>query len=105
MVWEQHSSTIVAMTRLEERERVKCEQYWPTSGLPTNARLSPTKNVDWLSPRSTLISNSESSQTIGSPIATTTYGNITVSLMEAVELAYYTIRTFTVQKSGCVLKS
>ncbi|VDL61179.1 unnamed protein product [Hymenolepis diminuta] len=101
MVWEQHSSTIVAMTRLEERERVKCEQYWPTSGLPTNARLSPTKNVDWLSPRSTLISNSESSQTIGSPIATTTYGNITVSLMEAVELAYYTIRTFTVQKSGC----
>lgn len=104
MVWEQRSSTIVAMTRLEERERIKCEQYWPTSGLPANARLSPTKNVDWLSPRSTMITNSESVQTIGtgpaSPIATTTYGQITVSLMEVVELAYYTIRTFTVQKSG-----
>ncbi|VDO07815.1 unnamed protein product [Rodentolepis nana] len=105
MIWEQHCSTIVAMTRLEERDRVKCEQYWPTSCLPTNALLSPTKSADWLSPRSTLTSNSESSQNVGSvggsPIATTTYGQITVSLMESVELAYYTIRTFTVQKSGC----
>ncbi|VDK20967.1 unnamed protein product [Taenia asiatica] len=104
MVWEQRSSTIVAMTRLEERERIKCEQYWPTSGLPANARLSPTKSVDWLSPRTTMIT-SESAQTIAtaspSPIATTTYGQITVSLMDAMELAYYTVRTFTVQKSGC----
>ncbi|VDN35619.1 unnamed protein product, partial [Dibothriocephalus latus] len=29
MVWEQRSSIIVAMTRLEERTRIKCEQYWP----------------------------------------------------------------------------
>uniref|UniRef100_A0A5K3F4M5 protein-tyrosine-phosphatase n=1 Tax=Mesocestoides corti TaxID=53468 RepID=A0A5K3F4M5_MESCO len=102
MVWEQRTSTIVAMTRLEERERIKCEQYWPTSGLPAGSRLSPTKGVDWLSPRSTMIAASDSSQTISgtSPIATTTYGQITVSLMEVVELAYYTVRTFTVQKSG-----
>ncbi|VDM34101.1 unnamed protein product, partial [Hydatigera taeniaeformis] len=105
MVWEQRSTTIVAMTRLEERERIKCEQYWPSSGLPASARLSPTKSIDWLSPRATMLTASESAQTIttasASPIATTTYGQITVSLMDAMELAYYTVRTFTVQKSGC----
>lgn len=30
MVWEQKSSTIVMMTQLEERGRVKCVQYWPS---------------------------------------------------------------------------
>lgn len=29
MVWEQHTGMIVSMTRLEEKARVKCEQYWP----------------------------------------------------------------------------
>lgn len=32
MVWEQHSVTIVMMTKLEERTRVKCDQYWPSRG-------------------------------------------------------------------------
>ncbi|XP_037094696.1 tyrosine-protein phosphatase Lar-like [Pollicipes pollicipes] len=32
MVWEQRSFTIVMMTRLEERARIKCDQYWPTKG-------------------------------------------------------------------------
>lgn len=32
MVWEQRSSTIVMLTRLEERARIKCDQYWPTRG-------------------------------------------------------------------------
>ena len=32
MVWEQRSSTIVMLTRLEERSRIKCDQYWPTRG-------------------------------------------------------------------------
>ncbi|CAM9891763.1 unnamed protein product [Lampetra planeri] len=32
MVWEQRSSTIVMMTKLEERSRVKCDQYWPNRG-------------------------------------------------------------------------
>ncbi|VDQ15168.1 unnamed protein product [Trichobilharzia regenti] len=31
MVWEQHSAMIVSMTRLEEKARIKCEQYWPGS--------------------------------------------------------------------------
>ncbi|XP_028966965.1 tyrosine-protein phosphatase Lar [Galendromus occidentalis] len=32
MVWEQQSATIVMMTKLEERTRVKCDQYWPSRG-------------------------------------------------------------------------
>ncbi|XP_067118377.1 tyrosine-protein phosphatase Lar-like isoform X6 [Centruroides vittatus] len=32
MVWEQHSATIVMMTKLEERTRIKCDQYWPNRG-------------------------------------------------------------------------
>lgn len=30
MVWEQKSRTIVMMTQLEERGRVKCVEYWPS---------------------------------------------------------------------------
>ena len=32
MVWEQRSATIVMMTRLEERARIKCDPYWPAEG-------------------------------------------------------------------------
>lgn len=32
MVWEQRSATIVMMTKLEERTRIKCDQYWPNRG-------------------------------------------------------------------------
>lgn len=32
MVWERNSRTLVMMTQLEERGRVKCVQYWPTKG-------------------------------------------------------------------------
>lgn len=30
MVWEQKSRTLVMMTQLEERGRIKCVQYWPS---------------------------------------------------------------------------
>ena len=35
LVWEQRSATVVMMTKLEERARVKCDQYWPTKGQET----------------------------------------------------------------------
>jgi len=34
-VWEQRSSTIVMMTKLEERSRIRCDQYWPSRGAET----------------------------------------------------------------------
>ena len=78
MVWEQRSSTIVMLTRLEERARVKCDQvqlytliisaditlhfqYWPTRG-------------------------------------TETYGVMCVTLTDTQELATYVIRTFQLQR-------
>ncbi|XP_025110636.1 receptor-type tyrosine-protein phosphatase F-like isoform X2 [Pomacea canaliculata] len=35
MVWEQRSATVVMMTKLEERSRIKCDQYWPSRGAET----------------------------------------------------------------------
>ncbi|XP_069719041.1 receptor-type tyrosine-protein phosphatase F isoform X9 [Phaenicophaeus curvirostris] len=63
MVWEQRTATIVMMTRLEEKSRVKCDQYWPSRG-------------------------------------TETYGMIQVTLLETVELATYTVRSFVLYKNG-----
>ncbi|XP_044298723.1 receptor-type tyrosine-protein phosphatase F isoform X3 [Varanus komodoensis] len=63
MVWEQRTATIVMMTRLEEKSRVKCDQYWPGRG-------------------------------------TETYGLIQVTLLDTVELATYTVRTFALNKNG-----
>lgn len=42
MVWEQESTTIVMMTRLEERMRKKCDQYWPTRGAETYGSMTLT---------------------------------------------------------------
>ncbi|XP_073726775.1 protein tyrosine phosphatase receptor type Fa isoform X11 [Misgurnus anguillicaudatus] len=63
MVWEQRTSTIVMMTRLEEKSRVKCDQYWPSRG-------------------------------------TETYGMIQVTMLDTVELATYSVRTFALYKNG-----
>ncbi|XP_055111123.1 receptor-type tyrosine-protein phosphatase F isoform X12 [Symphalangus syndactylus] len=63
MVWEQRTATVAMMTRLEEKSRVKCDQYWPARG-------------------------------------TETYGLIQVTLLDTVELATYTVRTFALHKSG-----
>lgn len=63
MVWEQRSASIVMMTKLEERARIKCDQYWPSRG-------------------------------------TETYGVMQVTLTYVEELAYYCIRTFTLQRYG-----
>ncbi|KAM4050702.1 receptor-type tyrosine-protein phosphatase S [Anomaloglossus baeobatrachus] len=42
MVWEQRSATIVMMTRLEEKSRVKCDQYWPSRGADTYGMIQVT---------------------------------------------------------------
>uniref|UniRef100_A0AAZ3PCY0 Receptor-type tyrosine-protein phosphatase F n=1 Tax=Oncorhynchus tshawytscha TaxID=74940 RepID=A0AAZ3PCY0_ONCTS len=63
MVWEQRTNTIVMMTRLEEKSRVKCDQYWPSRG-------------------------------------TETYGMIQVTMLDTVELATYSVRTFALYKNG-----
>ncbi|XP_052827297.1 receptor-type tyrosine-protein phosphatase S isoform X7 [Octopus bimaculoides] len=42
MVWEQRSSTIVMMTKLEERSRIKCDQYWPSRGPETYGLMQVT---------------------------------------------------------------
>ena len=59
MIWETNSATIVMMTKLEERNRLKCDQYWPSRG-------------------------------------TEIYGSIQVTLTDFIELASYSIRTFTI---------
>ncbi|XP_078532008.1 receptor-type tyrosine-protein phosphatase delta isoform X8 [Lissotriton helveticus] len=42
MIWEQRSATVVMMTKLEERSRVKCDQYWPSRGTETYALIQVT---------------------------------------------------------------
>ncbi|XP_058055440.1 tyrosine-protein phosphatase Lar isoform X2 [Anopheles bellator] len=42
MCWELKSSTIVMMTRLEERSRIKCDQYWPARGTEVYGAMTVT---------------------------------------------------------------
>uniref|UniRef100_A0AAQ4PK53 Receptor-type tyrosine-protein phosphatase F n=1 Tax=Gasterosteus aculeatus aculeatus TaxID=481459 RepID=A0AAQ4PK53_GASAC len=63
MIWEQRTCTVVMMTRLEEKSRVKCDQYWPSRG-------------------------------------TETYGMIQVTMLDTVDLATYSVRTFALYKNG-----
>eukprot|EP00064_Thunnus_orientalis_P004844 superscaffoldBa00000457_g4857 len=42
MVWEQRTCTVVMMTRLEEKSRVKCDQYWPSRGTETYGMIQVT---------------------------------------------------------------
>ncbi|VDK36550.1 unnamed protein product [Taenia asiatica] len=76
MVWEQNSRVIVMMTKLEERSRLKCDQYWPSRGTevyqiyPENESKSPL--IDFTA--------------------------FAVTLLDATDYAYYTIRTFSLRK-------
>lgn len=60
MVWQERTAIIVMLTRLEERARTKCDQYWPTRG-------------------------------------SSIYGDFKVTLMETIELAYYTLRSMRLE--------
>jgi netrin-G3 ligand len=63
MIWEHRCPAIVMMTKLEERNRSKCDQYWPSRG-------------------------------------TEAYGFVHVTLLEVIELATYTVRTFQLSREG-----
>lgn len=61
MIWECESQTIVMLTNLEEKGRVKCHQYWPDDKV-------------------------------------TIPGSVRVSMQEQLELADYTVRTFSLKR-------
>ncbi|XP_035795173.1 tyrosine-protein phosphatase Lar-like isoform X2 [Anopheles albimanus] len=42
MCWELKSTTIVMMTRLEERSRIKCDMYWPARGTEVYGAMTVT---------------------------------------------------------------
>ncbi|XP_057713015.1 receptor-type tyrosine-protein phosphatase S-like isoform X9 [Corythoichthys intestinalis] len=42
MVWEQRAASVVMMTRLEEKSRIKCDQYWPNRGTDTYGTIQVT---------------------------------------------------------------
>lgn len=42
MCWEVKTATIVMMTKLEERTRIKCDQYWPSRGTETFGSITVT---------------------------------------------------------------
>lgn len=46
MIWEQQTCTIVMMTKLEERNRLKCDQYWPNKGTEVYANCVQVTLVD-----------------------------------------------------------
>jgi len=61
MVWELDVQTVVMLTNLEEKGRVKCHQYWPDDKV-------------------------------------TIPGPVKVSMQEQLELADYSIRTFSLKR-------
>ena len=67
MVWEQGTSAIVMMTKLEERTRIKCDQYWPNKGTETysdgaiNVTITDTKETAYYTIRTFIISANYSS--------------------------------------------
>lgn len=42
MCWELKTATIIMMTKLEERTRIKCDQYWPSRGTETYGAMKVT---------------------------------------------------------------
>ncbi|KAK4468096.1 hypothetical protein MN116_008266, partial [Schistosoma mekongi] len=174
MVWEQRSRMIVSMTRLEEKARIKCEQYWPGSfstGNSINSSNSHSNMNGSNNNNTSMMMSCRPSPSISSRLNSTSYnkkfndfklksndksilpppmdfrtsinlkeihdeqhldeyngddnsnhmingdliftnglshlsqstinyGEISVSLLDTIELAYYTVRSFVLQKVG-----
>ena len=47
MIWEQQTYTIAMMTKLEERNRLKCDQYWPSKGTEIYGNVMQVTLVDY----------------------------------------------------------
>lgn len=47
MIWEQNTYTIVMMTKLEERNRLKCDQYWPSKGSEIYGNVMQVSLIDY----------------------------------------------------------
>ncbi|XP_040534330.1 receptor-type tyrosine-protein phosphatase F isoform X20 [Gallus gallus] len=99
MVWEQRTATIVMMTRLEEKSRVQC-------ALPLYSGVGRREGWSGVQPRKR---RSPSATGHKCPVkcdqywpsrGTETYGMIQVTLLDTVELATYTVRTFALYKNG-----
>lgn len=83
MIWEQNTRVIVMMTKLEERSRIKCDQYWPSRGTETYQIYPENESRN---------PNAE-------------YTAFAVTLLESTDYAYYTIRTFNLQKMAPVMSN
>ncbi len=46
MCWEQQTHIIVMLTKLEEKQRLKCDQYWPNRGTETYDNVMQVTLVD-----------------------------------------------------------
>ena len=98
MVWEQRSSTIVMLTKLEERGRIKCDQVC----CQRFDRKCNHQFLDQLSvlmyflknPWTTLFFSPQYWPSRG----TECYGVMSVTLTDTQELATYVIRTFQLQR-------
>ncbi|CAH8647880.1 unnamed protein product [Schistosoma intercalatum] len=88
MVWEQNSRVIVMMTHLEERARIKCDQYWPNRG----------KEVFTLQQQQQC-QQQEYNSKVNYDINYTTVPTYTVIIKSTQEFAYYTLRTFILQRN------
>ena len=50
MVWEQKSRVIVMVTQCNEKNRVKCHQYWPASGSTRYGEIEVTLKNETIYP-------------------------------------------------------
>lgn len=89
MVWEQRSATIVMMTRLEEKSRVRLDPAAP----------EPPANPRPCSPPFSCLPQIKCDQYWPNR-GTETYGFIQVTLLDTIELATFCVRTFSLHKVG-----
>lgn len=89
MVWEQRSATIVMMTRLEEKSRVRPGPHAPRPSASPGPHSPPSLNLAQIK-----------CDQYWPNRGTETYGFIQVTLLDTIELATFCVRTFSLHKVG-----